>query len=293
MSTIAIHFADGGALFTGSACLVVGVLAVTRGRHRFARPLGRMLVLFGLFAIVMSATPLPVWAYGIWTASLLLWIVSQTSTKFAGRRWRTGALAGCVGCTLLVVSWELNYQLPPRPLHRSWDRLIVIGDSLSAEDFKEGGDPWPKLLERGHGIRVENLAFSGAQTASAAKRVGSVDLSGALILLEIGGNDLLGAVSKGDFERGLERLLSLVCRDDNFVIMLELPLPPLYNGYGDVQRRLAKRHHVVLIPKRYFGGVFVGTAATIDSLHLSPAGHRKMADMVWQVVSPALSRSQL
>jgi acyl-CoA thioesterase-1 len=293
MPAIALHFASGGAFFTGIASLVAGMLAVAWGRHRFAPLLGRLFLLLGSFAIAMSATPLPLWAYGIWIASLLSWIVAQTWTTIARQKWRVGARVGFIGCTLIAVVWELSYQLPPRVPAGRWHRLIVVGDSLSAEDFTEGGEPWPKLLKRDHGVDVDNLAFSGAQTASAAKRVATEDFSSALVVLEIGGNDLLGAVSADDFERGLERLLLLVCGHDNSVAMLELPLPPLYNGYGEVQRRLAGRYHVRLIPKRYFASVLVGSAATIDSLHLSAAGHQKMADMIWQIVSPALSDSAL
>ena len=73
--------------------------------------------------------------------------------------------------------------------------------------------------------------------------------------------------------------------------MLELPLPPLYNRFGAIQRRLARRYGVVLIPKRYFAAALSGEAATIDGLHLSPAGHRKMAAMIWSLVSDAFGES--
>ncbi|MBI3865785.1 MAG: lysophospholipase [Planctomycetia bacterium] len=291
MSLIALHFASGAAFFTGTACLLVGVLVVTRRRGRFASAVGRLLILLGVFAVVISASPLPVWAYGIWLASLVAWGTTSARTKPPKRLWRTMGLVSCVGWSLMAVSWELSYQLPPRPPPGQWQRLVVVGDSLSAEDFTEGGDPWPKRLARDHRIRVDNLAFSGAQSASAAKRIADDDLSGALVILEIGGNDLLGAIAADDFERGLDRLLSLVCRDDNAVVMLELPLPPLYNRYGEVQRRLAGQYRVSLIPKRYFAGVFAGSTATIDSLHLSAVGHRKMADMIWTFVAPAISDS--
>jgi lysophospholipase L1-like esterase len=293
MTSVAVHFASGAAFFTGAVCLFAGIVAVIRGKHRILRPVGRLLILLGVFAIASSATPLPMWAYGIWAASLLSWVVCRTGVKIIQRKWQTYALVICVGCTFFAVSWELSYQLPPRPPAGRWDRLVVVGDSLSAEDFTEGGDPWPKLLERGHGIHVDNLAFSGAQSASAAKRVGSEDLTGALVLLEIGGNDLLGAVSTIDFEHGLERLLSLVCRDDNSVVMLELPLPPLYNGYGEVQRRLAQKHHVLLIPKRYFAGVLASAGDRVDGVHLSAAGHKKMCEMLWTLLSLCLVDSAL
>lgn len=293
MSSIALHFAGGGAFFDGAACLLAGILVITRARRTIVRSAGRLLLLLGLFAIAISATPLPPWAYGIWLASLLLWSISRGWTQSPRRKWRTSFFVGCVACTLIAVSWEMSYQLPPPVPVGRWHRLVVIGDSLSAEDFTEGGDPWPTLLARKHSIRVENLAFSGAQTASAAKHIAARDLSGALVVLEIGGNDLLGAVSADNFERGLERLLALVCRNDNSVAMLELPLPPFYNRYGEIQRRLARRHHVLLIPKRYFASVLAGSTATIDSLHLSPAGHQKMSDMIWARLSPALVHSEL
>jgi acyl-CoA thioesterase-1 len=69
--------------------------------------------------------------------------------------------------------------------------------------------------------------------------------------------------------------------------MLELPLPPLSNEYGRIQRRLAARHHVRLVPKRVFMSVLASDGATLDGIHLSAAGHRRLADAVWQVIEPA------
>ena len=66
--------------------------------------------------------------------------------------------------------------------------------------------------------------------------------------------------------------------------MLELPLPPLYNRFGAVQRRLARRFGVVLVPKRYFANVLAGDESTLDGLHLSHIGHAKMSRMIWSTV---------
>jgi lysophospholipase L1-like esterase len=70
--------------------------------------------------------------------------------------------------------------------------------------------------------------------------------------------------------------------------MFELPLFPHRIAYGQVQRRLAKRYHVWLIPKRYFIDVISGPVATLDGLHLSNTGTRRMAALVAQVLSPVL-----
>lgn len=108
-----------------------------------------------------------------------------------------------------------------------------------------------------------------------------------LVLLEIGGNDVLGSRSAADFERNLDELLRLVCGSKRAVLMFELPVPPLANAYALAQRRLAAKHGVALIPKRIFVTVLTGDAATIDSVHLTASGHARMAEAVWQVVRPA------
>src|SRR5262245_10308591 len=77
MSSVAIHFASGAAIFSGSACLGAGLLIVNCARRRFLPAAGRLLVLAGLFLIVMSATPLPVWLWCVWGASLVLWMASR------------------------------------------------------------------------------------------------------------------------------------------------------------------------------------------------------------------------
>ena len=80
---------------------------------------------------------------------------------------------------------------------------------------------------------------------------------------------------------GLEALLEAACAPGRHVVMLELPLPPLFNGFGLAQRRLAKKYGVQLVPKRYFGKVLCAPDATVDGLHLSHTGHALMAETLW------------
>ena len=70
--------------------------------------------------------------------------------------------------------------------------------------------------------------------------------------------------------------------------MFELPIPPLYEGFGRVQRDLASRHGVALIPKRILLSVIAAADATVDSLHLTQQGQDRMADVVWALLEPAM-----
>lgn len=321
MSSIALHFAGGQAFFSGSACVLAGLVAVAGSRRRWLRSVGRWLLIIGAILVIASATPLPAWMYAILGATLAVWSVATAritrddkrpatasgrmtakSTEVSTAWWAVFAFAVAAVCTAVV--WELLHQIPPTPPAGRHARLVVIGDSLSAGDFALRERPWPLLLAEDHGVEVANLARNGATVGSALKMLqasGGIDarhsrvardaLAGdqtTLVLLEIGGNDILGGVSAEKFDTELDALLDALQSPSRSLVMLELPLPPFYNRYGGIQRRLARRYGVTLIPKRYFAGILRGGQATLDGLHLSPTGHHRMAEMVWKLLGPAL-----
>ena len=125
------------------------------------------------------------------------------------------------------------------------------------------------------------------------KQADQLPSAGGLVLLEIGGNDLLGDTPTADFERDLNLLLARIRAPGRTVLMFELPLPPLSNEYGRIQRRAAARHGVRLIPKRIFMSVLAADGATLDSIHLSDAGHERMAAEIWRIIAPAYRSASL
>jgi acyl-CoA thioesterase-1 len=168
----------------------------------------------------------------------------------------------------------------------------VIGDSVSAGIGGVGEQTWPQILGKAHQVDAFNLARAGATVTSALRQTESVREPQALVLVEIGGNDLLDSTPTKDFRAGLDRILSAVAGPSRTVVMLELPLLPFKNDYGRIQRDLAPAHHVILIPKRFFVDVLTSKGATVDLAHLSPAGHRLMAERVWSIIRPAMDSAE-
>jgi acyl-CoA thioesterase-1 len=165
--------------------------------------------------------------------------------------------------------------------------IYVVGDSISAGMGGEA-ETWPRILARQHDVQVHDLSRAGANVATALRQqAGQFVGTGSLVLVEIGGNDVLGETMPGSFERGLDALLGRLREGGGAVIMLELPLPPFYNRYGAAQRRSAKRHGVVLIPKRVLLGVMTSDGATLDTIHLSWYGHELMAEKMWGIIRRA------
>ena len=113
-----------------------------------------------------------------------------------------------------------------------------------------------------------------------------------LVLIEIGGNDLIANVPSMTFEKNLEALLRRVSASERTVVMFELPLLPHKISYGRIQRRLARQYGVWLIPKKYLVSVIRGANATSDGLHLTIEGTQRMADLVEAALSPLLVPAQ-
>jgi acyl-CoA thioesterase-1 len=287
MSWVLYLFGGGGAFFlgVGSVLASVGVFALPRGR--WARTAASLLIVVGLLLVALSSTPLPYWLYAVVGGVTLPWLVAERSSRdrWQARRWWLRAA--------VVVAWvaaaavEFPYHLSPAPGFAGRPAVYVIGDSLAAGVGGSGEETWPRLLGQGHPVEVVNLARVGATTASAVKQADGLPPGGGVVLLEIGGNDLLGSTTAADFGRDLDRLLGRVCQPGRVVLMFELPLPPLCNGYGLAQRRLASAYQVHLIPKRVLMGVLTRDGATVDGLHLTGAGHQRMAGAVWSVLRPA------
>lgn len=182
------------------------------------------------------------------------------------------------GAALLGIVLEAPWHVTPELRHPSPGTLVVFGDSLTAG--LSGETTWPKLLRAYAGMEVHDFSKVGAKAGSTLETARKAQFPRALILVEIGGNDLLGTTSSQQFSDDLERLLDNLAPRANEVVMFELPLPPFCNGYGRAQRQLATKYGVKLIPKRVLMSVLMEDGTTLDSIHLTPEGHEKMVRIV-------------
>lgn len=270
MMRIALFFADGRAYFLGLAIIAIAAIIALRLRRRI---LTHCLVIAGVACIVLSSTPAPIWIDAVLAIALVVWVcVFWRRSGKASERFSVAVVgAACV----LATAIEFPHHVLPSAGPDPGGSVYVIGDSLSA-GVRRGETTWPKVL-RDEGFAVRDLSQAGATVATAMAQARRIEVGPATVIVEIGGNDLLGKTSSRDFEKGLETLLRSIVQDGRRVIMFELPLPPFAPAYGRIQRGLAARFQVQLMPKRVLAGVLGMPSGTIDGLHLSEAGHRGLA----------------
>jgi acyl-CoA thioesterase I len=289
---VAFLFAGGDAFFLGIALLAVGALLGAWRDRRWAQIGFRLANVTAWIFIATSATPLPLWLYGLGVAFTVLTILPRRLKSGKPAFWALRHMDAALVLLWCITgaAWEFSYRIAPRIDNRArYDALVVIGDSISAGMLGPDERTWPKQFRERYVRTVIDLSGEGATARSALRQVQSLDSQhrdlNALVVVEIGGNDYFESIPPADFAADLDRLLTLLARPNRQIVMLELPLPPFYNAYGRVQREMAAAHHIPLISKREFAGVVFTKDATLDTVHLSESGHALMAEMIWRHVA--------
>jgi acyl-CoA thioesterase I len=293
MNPAVLYFVSGESLYSGVGLLVLAIVISPFLHSRRALLLRNITAWLALAMIVMASAPFTWITYVILYGSFLFWYLASRLATPTGTKAKVQLASAALLFTLLAVlsASEFIHRRMPRIAGAPADQLVVIGDSISS-----GIDPrvqaWPVLLTQMTGVPVKNLAQPGTQTIEGLDMARKIDSADRVVLIEIGGNDLLSGVPTKDFERALNALLLNVTGPGRMVIMFELPLLPQRISYGRVQRRLAAKYGVQMIPKRYFVDIIRGADATSDGIHLSDVGARRMAVLVAQVLSTILNPPQ-
>jgi len=278
MNPLVLSLADGTTFFIGMFLALVPGLLLLHFRRGFPRPLLTVLMLAGMTLVVISATPLPIWAYVLWLLpGLAVLILGQLAKPL--RPWRFGAGGLLISATAGLCLAEAPFHCLPRLTVAEGQTVYVLGDSISA-GIGTNLRCWPEVLGDTTSLRVINLARAAATVEGAIEQAGRIAEPNSLVIVEIGGNDLLDRRDAATFRKQLDSLLSSLRAARHRVLLFELPLPPFHNAFGRAQRDLAARHGVTLLPKRCFTRVLGTRDGTIDALHLSQKGHNLLAEIL-------------
>jgi lysophospholipase L1-like esterase len=283
LNDIKYFFVSGDAFFGGAGLIILACLLGWLGKGKRGKHLSPMFLILGFLLVLVSTTPMSGLFYGIWVLGGLVWL---------GGDWfkiknQPFLCAGILVLTIIGVGMEWPYRWM-KTIPGQFNEVYLVGDSISQGIGKEK-QPWPAVMAEEHKVKMINLAIGGSTAGSAMSQAKKIDKGQTLVLLEIGGNDLLQYTPPTEFRKNLDALLGTIRSvPGRTLVMFELPLFPSRQVFGTIQRELAAKYQVILIPKRYFAGIILGDNATVDGIHLSDTGHQRMAEMVWDLIGPSL-----
>ena len=182
--------------------------------------------------------------------------------------------------------------------------ILFLGDSLTAGLGVEEGQAFPALIQEK--IQAKNLPFevinaglSGDTTAGGLSRLDwIVQRPIDVLVLELGANDGLRGLPVAAMEANLQSIIERVKTKNPQVkvVLAGMRIPPnLGVEYtADFQAtfaRVAAKNHAALVPFLLEG---VGGHLDLnqpDHIHPTPAGHKIVAENIWRVLEPLLTRT--
>jgi acyl-CoA thioesterase-1 len=278
VNPIVLQLANGNLFFVGLFMIVATLFLRLWFEGRILGLVLRIGYISGIVFVIFSASPLPVWLYCMWFGLCVTAAPVVFSQKLSFQRKILMSFAVSL-CSLVMCLVELPYHLSPTIKVSPKQSIFVIGDSISA-GISAKDRTWPDVLADISNFKVINLAKPAATVETAMGQIADMVGSNSLVLVEIGGNDLLGHTDSKDFYIQLNQLLGKLAAGNSQIVMFELPLFPFCNAFGKAQRNLARKYNVTLIPKHYLTDVFGLKDGTVDGLHLSQKGHDALANSI-------------
>lgn len=181
-------------------------------------------------------------------------------------------------------------------------RILALGDSLFAGYGVDRGQSYPARLEamlraRGINARIANAGVSGDTSQAGLQRLTfTLDSQSAppqLVLICLGGNDLLRGLPPAQTRANLDAILAELDRRKIRAVVMGMLAPPNmgpgYRGEFDaIYPAIASKHHAALVP--FFLAPVFGKASLVQADHIHPTreGIEDMVAATIDVVTKAL-----
>lgn len=161
------------------------------------------------------------------------------------------------------------------------DVIVAFGDSLT---FGTGATPetaYPAVLAALTGRAVVNAGVPGDTTHSALERLPAVldRHRPRLVLLCLGGNDMLRKQREAETENNLRRLVATIRASGADVLLIAVPAPRLFGGPPAFYARVAEDLRLPLEDEA-FDAVLRDNRLKADPIHANAAGYRVVAEQL-------------
>ncbi len=179
---------------------------------------------------------------------------------------------------LAACSADTAAPLPPGTM------VLALGDSLTAGYGLTTGQAWPALLAEKTGWQVVNGGVSGDKTGDALARLPALldEHAPKLVLVTLGGNDMLRKLPEEQTRGNLARILELIRSRNAQPVLLATPKPSVAGvvfqslSPPPFYAEIAKERKVPLIADA-IPDVLSDPDLKLDQLHPNAEGHQVLA----------------
>ena len=182
-------------------------------------------------------------------------------------------------------------------------RILVVGDSLSAEYGLTRGTGWVALLQQKlaqdkPSVQVINASISGETTSGGRSRMAALlqKHQPSHVVIELGGNDALRGLPLNMTQDNLQTMTRQAQAAGAQVLLLGMQMPPNYGQdytkrFSDTFATVAKANKAALVPFLLKGVADVPNAAKLfqaDRIHPNESAHPTILNTMWPAVRALL-----
>src|SRR5574340_1529022 len=189
-------------------------------------------------------------------------------------------IAVCV--SLLLAACD---RAPTLPKLNSHDVIVAFGDSLTHGTGARDDTAYPAILASLTGRTVINAGVPGDTTTTALQRLPDVlaEYKPRLVLLCLGGHDMLRKQPEATTENNLRLLVQTIRASGAEVVLVAVPEPKLFGGAPDFYARVAKEMRLPL-EDDVFNDVLKDNRLKADPIHANAAGYRVVAERLAELL---------
>jgi lysophospholipase L1-like esterase len=168
------------------------------------------------------------------------------------------------------------------------DVILAFGDSLTYGTGAEASESYPVVLSQLIGRQVVAAGVPGEQTAGGLERLPEVldEVNPRILLLCLGGNDMLRGAGYGAAEANLRAMVKLAKERNIAVVLIAVPQPALFSGNAPFYEAVA-RDNGLLIEDGVLKGLMYDNEYKADPIHPNAKGYRKMAEAIADLLRDA------
>ena len=224
-------------------------------------------------------------------------------SRYGWRRLRVAValavlVAGCGGDDVPVAD-----RAPPATATGERGRIVFLGTSLTAGLGLDPDQAYPALIQRkldAAGLRYEavNAGVSGETSAGARRRIDwLLQQPAAVLVIETGANDGLRGLEVDSMRSNIQAMIdeAEAKAPKPVVVLVGMRAPPnlgfsYSRQFEKVFPELAKENELPLVPFLLDGVAGRPSLNQADMIHPTADGQRLMAETVWKVLEPVLTR---
>jgi acyl-CoA thioesterase-1 len=190
--------------------------------------------------------------------------------------------------TLLLFAFGPCVNGPDVPnLHSPGHTIVCLGDSIASGYGAGPGQAFPELLASKLDTKVINQGVPGDTAENGLDRVDAALAADPwLVVVELGGNDILNRVPPERTEAALRSILQRLLAANVVPMLVEVEVP-FAGRYAEIYEKLADEYNVPVVDDA-LGDILLDPSLKSDQIHPNAQGQVVLADAIADEIEPLI-----